>query len=119
VADRYVWGLAPLEAKGLVQLPYAPPGCEHVYMMFALKVRDAATKVALTAHLEENGVETRDLLPLVNQPVYAKYGDLRAGNPVSAGLVDTAFYVGCHQYISDEDADHVVSVVSDFFASRP
>ena len=71
---------------------------------------------SLTQLLEENGVETRDLLPMVNQPVYARYGDLRAENPVSAGLVDNGFYIGCHQYITDEDADRVVGLVRKFFA---
>lgn len=113
VATRYYRGL--FAYQDVIQLPYAPPGCQHVYMMYPLKVRTADEKVKLTQYLEEHGIETRDLLPLVNQPVYAKYGDLRAANPVSADLVDTAFYVGCHQHITDDDADHVVATIKSFF----
>lgn len=113
VAARYRAGLAGL--TDVLQLPAEPPGCEHVYMMFALVCRNRGAKAALTQHLEERGVETRDLLPLVNQPVYEKYGDLRAANPVAARLVECGFYVGCHQYITDADADHVVETVRSYF----
>jgi dTDP-4-amino-4,6-dideoxygalactose transaminase len=114
VAARYTQGLLGLD--GVIQVPTAAPGCEHVYMIYPLVCRRAGDKAKLTQLLEENGVETRDLLPMVNQPVYAKYGDLRAENPVSAGLVDNGFYVGCHQYITDEDADRVVGLIRKFFA---
>ncbi len=113
IATAYYQGL--VDMQDVLQLPYEPPGCEHVYMMFPLVVYDWKRKADLTQHLEENGVETRDLLPLVNQPVYDKYGDLRAANRVSSWLVDGAFYVGCHQYISDDDAAHVVSTIRKFF----
>lgn len=113
VATRYYRGL--FASQDVLQLPYVPAGCEHVYMMYPLKVRTASEKVKLTQYLEERGIETRDLLPLVNQPVYTKYGDLRAMYPVSADLVDTAFYVGCHQHITDDDADYVVDTIKAFF----
>lgn len=99
-----------------LQLPTAAPGCEHVYMIYPIVCRRPGDKAKLTQHLEENGIETRDLLPMVDQPVYAKYGDLRAANPVSAGLVDNGFYIGCHQYLTTEDVDHVVDTVRRFYA---
>lgn len=113
VAARYRAGLAGLEDR--LQLPAEPPGCEHVYMMFPLVCRRAADKAPLTQFLEERGVETRDLLPLINQPVYARFGDLRRACPAAAGLLDAAFYVGCHQYITDAAADHLVETVRAFF----
>lgn len=105
--------LYPLE--GVLQLPAELAGCEHVYMMYPMVCKRPGDKPRLTQYLEERGVETRDLLPLVNQPVYARYGDLRAANPVSAWLVDNAFYVGCHQYLTRDDLDHVVATVTEFF----
>lgn len=120
VAARYTAGLRTLADLGWVGLPYAPPGAEHVFMMYPIRVA-APAKADLTAYLEENGVETRDLLPLVNQPVYRGLGGpagLAADNPASAALIDGAFYVGCHQGITDEDADHVVATVRKFFERR-
>lgn len=114
VAARYTAGLRHL--AGRLHLPHAPAGREHAFMMYPLRTRTRKEKEALTLHLEENGVETRDLLPLVNQPCYAHLGDVRQGNPVASNLVDLAFYVGCHQYLTDDDADHVVGLISDFYA---
>lgn len=113
VAARYRSGLDGL--RDVLQLPHEPPGCEHVYMMFALVCRRPGDKPRLTRYLEEHGIETRDLLPLVNQPVYERFGDLRAANPVSSHLVDNGFYVGCHQNITAEDADRVVAVIREYF----
>lgn len=116
IAWRYNLGLADLEPR--IQLPLRPAGIEHVFMIYPLVVESAEVKIALTAYLEERGIETRDLLPIVNQPVYEPYGDLRKENPVSSMLVDRGFYVGCHQYLSDEDADYVIDVIHQFYKSR-
>lgn len=114
VASGYYAGLG--EFSDVLQLPAVPIGIEHVYMMFPVVCKRQGDKVLLTQHLEEHGVETRDLLPMVNQPVYEKYGDLRAKCPVSANLVDNGFYIGCHQYIDEQDVAHVVDTVRAFFS---
>lgn len=112
-AGFYSTKLYPLE--DVLQLPAELNGCEHVYMMYPIVCKRPGDKVRLTQYLEERGIETRDLLPLVNQPVYTRYGDLRAENPVSAWLVDNAFYIGCHQYLVREDLQHVVDTIHAFF----
>lgn len=119
IAARYDAGLADLADH--VQLPRVRPGCEHVYMFYPVVVTDPGVeRLDLVIHLEERGVETRYLLPLVNQPVYrARYGDLDAELPVAARLNATAFYVGCHPAMTDDDVDHVISAFHDFFGSRP
>lgn len=113
VAARYSAGLSGLQ--DVLQLPHSPEGLEHVYMLYPLVCRRPEDKGPLTQHLEENGVETRDLLPMVNQPVYKRFGDLAAQNPVSEALTRTGFYVGCHQYITETHADHLVDVVHAYF----
>lgn len=117
VAAAYTAGLRDLDA--VLQLPKVAAGCEHVYMMYPLVCRRPGDKPRLTQYFEERGIETRDLLPLVNQPVYARYGDLRAANPVSAGLVDNGFYVGCHQYLTGDDVAHVLDTIHAFFREHP
>lgn len=112
-AGFYSAQLYPLE--DVLQLPAELNGCEHVYMMYPIVCRRPGDKVKLTQYLEEHGIETRDLLPLVNQPVYTRYGDLRTENPVSAWLVDNAFYIGCHQYLVRADLQHVVDTIRAFF----
>ena len=116
IAARYTQGLQGLSDR--LQLPTAaPPNTEHVYMIYPIRVLDK-DKTELVNFLESKGIETRDLLPLINQPVYQKLlGNhvMEAGNEVSRELLNTAFYVGCHQFISDEDADHVVGAFYEFY----
>ena len=115
IAARYEEGLISLHQQLLT--PIVRKGCEHVYMMYPLMCR-GDDKTELTQYLEEHGIETRDLLPLVDQPVYKKYGDLAKANPVSATLVTNAFYIGCHQYITDDDIDHVVTTIKNFYSRK-
>jgi dTDP-4-amino-4,6-dideoxygalactose transaminase len=111
LAGRLTAGLAGLQDA--LQLPAARPGAEHGYMMYPLTlVDDRVPRGRLIEHLETHGVETRYLLPLINQPIYrATFGNLDAEYPVAARLNERAFYVGCHPEMTDEDADHVVAAL--------
>jgi CDP-6-deoxy-D-xylo-4-hexulose-3-dehydrase len=111
IAARLTAGLSGLQDA--LQLPAARPGSEHGYMMYPLTlVDDRISRAAVIEHLENHGVETRYLLPLINQPIYrSTFGNLDAEYPVAARLNERAFYVGCHPDMSDEDADHIVAVL--------
>ena len=111
LAGRLTAGLAGIQDA--LQLPAARPGAEHGYMMYPLTlVDDRVARGPLIEHLETRGVETRYLLPLINQPIYrATFGDLDAQYPIAARLNERAFYVGCHPDMTDEDADHVVAAL--------
>jgi perosamine synthetase len=116
VVQRLTEGLRDLEPY--LQLPQPRPNAEHAFMFFPLVVRDASiSRDRLVDHLERNGVETRHLLPLINQPVYRRlFGDLDASYPIAARLNETAFYVGCQPELSNSDVDYVVSRFHSFFA---
>ena len=80
-----------------LQTPAIRPDCEHSFMMYPLVLRQEA-KRDLVNFLEDNGVETRDMLPLTNQPVYRKRsGWNEADYPVARHINTSGFYVGCHQ----------------------
>ena len=68
-------------------------------MLFPIVLREG-NKRGLINFLEENGIETRDLLPLLNQPIYRSiFGDLEPQYPVAEWLNRCGFYIGCHQHI--------------------
>lgn len=114
IARRYTEELSDL--AGRLQLPVSRPGCEHVFMFYPLVVKDPAARRALVTVLEQSGIETRYLLPLINQPVYRRlYGNLDAEYPVAARLNETAFYIGCHPEMTSRDVDHVIRTLRDFF----
>lgn len=112
-ASEYMANLKDL--SHVLQLPYVPPDREHVFMLFPLVVRDEP-KRSLVNFLEEAKIETRDLLPLIRQPVYREiFGDLQASFPVAQWLDERGFYIGCHQYLSAADREYIVRRIHEYF----
>jgi perosamine synthetase len=116
IASRLTEGLRDFE--DVLQLPRARPDSEHGFMFYPLVVRDPGlSRDALVDHLETHGIETRQLLPLINQPVYRRlFGDLDADYPVAAGLNANAFYVGCQPELGDDDVDYVLAAFRSYLA---
>lgn len=87
--------------------PYIAPENEHSFMMYPVVLEGKARgrKAELTAHLNKLGIETRDMLPLLNQPVF-KYLNWR-DYPVSADLIENGFYVGIHQGLLISDITYL------------
>ncbi len=100
-----------------LQLPAIRPDTEHVFMFYPLVIKDPAiARADLIRHLEERGVETRYLLPLINQPIYRKlFGDLDERYPAAAHLNRNAFYIGCHVDVTDEDVSYIGRTFHEFF----
>lgn len=116
LAARLSAGLKEFEDR--LQLPYCPPGRDHTFMLYGLVLKNE-DKAPLVNFLEDRGVETRDMLPLLNQPVYKKlFGDLESKHPVAKHLNRSAFYIGCHQYMTEKDADYVIERFREYFRSR-
>ncbi len=116
LARYYIDRLADLDEH--IQLPTQPPDCDHVFMLFPIVLRQGH-KRGLINFLEENGIETRDLLPLLNQPVYQRlFGDLEPHYPVARWLNRCGFYIGCHQHIDDSSAEYVIDKFHEYFAGQ-
>ena len=118
IAARLTQGLSTLQSQ--LQLPTQRPGAERVYMFYPIVIRDPSVRRDdLILYLEKHGVETRYLLPLINQPAYRDlFGNLDAEYPVAARLNANAFYVGCHPQISDADVDRMIAVFHGYFGGR-
>ncbi len=114
-------GLKDLE--GMLHLPWKPRHSDHAYMMYPITVQPAFTdrlpKADFTMYLEERGIETRDILPLINQPFYVeRFGDLESVLPVARWVNHHGFYVGSHQELVREDLDHLIEGVRGFVRER-
>ena len=113
IAQMYLRGLSDLQEH--IQLPYVPKGYEHVFMLFGIVCKNGDKK-KLVDYLEDSGIETRDLLPLINQPIYRKiFGNIEEKYPVAKHLNNAAFYIGCHPYMSDADVRYVISKFHSFY----
>lgn len=108
-------GLEKFQSK--IQLPTIPQGSEHAFMMFPIVVLDKGIKRDdLTLFLEERGIETRHMLPLINQPIYQKlFGNLDDKYPVAKWINDNGFYVGCHQRLGKPELDYIIKTFGEFF----
>lgn len=101
-----------------LQVPTVRPGAEHSFMMYPLVLRDRK-KDELVNYLEQYGIETRDMLPLTNQPIYRDLlGTREEDFPVAKWINESGFYVGCHQDLSDADLDYIVEVFDRFWSAE-
>lgn len=97
-----------------LQLPTIWPGNESAWMMYPVVLEKGMSKESLMAYLLERGIECRDMLPLINQPAY-KMRVVARDYPVSEWLVESGFYIGCHQDLTSHDIDYVTTTFQEFF----
>jgi perosamine synthetase len=98
-----------------IQLPMCPDDRSHSYMLYGMTMKNQ-TKWEMVKYLENRNVETRDLLPLINQPIYKRmFGDLEREYPIAKKINESGFYIGCHSYLSDHEVEFIVESVSSFF----
>jgi len=100
-----------------LQLPHFDEAThEHAFMMFPIVIRKGSpfTKSDLVSHLEAWNVETRDMLPLINQPVYADLGIDVSAYPVADWVNNHGFYIGCHQGLKEQDLRYMGAVFGKF-----
>lgn len=111
-AGALIDGLAPFE--DLIQLPRCPGNVEHTYMMFPILIKRGSgiQREAFVRYLEERNIETRPMLPLLNQPVYkALFGDIEKEYPVAEYINKLGFYIGCHHGLTRADTDYELQVI--------
>lgn len=109
--------LSDLQEKELIKLPYQAAGNTHSYMMFPIMTINE-DKWDLVNYLEERGVETREMLPLINQPVYKKAWP-EWKYPVAQEINRCGFYVGCHPGLEDQDMLYIADCIKEYYSERP
>jgi dTDP-4-amino-4,6-dideoxygalactose transaminase len=96
-----------------LQLPKCPYNRSHSLMMYPIVLREG-NKWDLIKHLESNGIETREMLPLTNQPCYKGMFN-EDDYPVAKWINKQGFYIGCSQYLTDAHMDYVVETFREHF----
>jgi len=108
--------LKPLEAEGLLQLPYTPEDCAANYHMFYVLVKDGPTRDALMDHLHKQGIiAVFHYVPLHSSPMGRRLGgadrELPVTDSASARLVRLPFYYT----ITEAEQTEVVQQIATFF----
>ncbi len=108
------------EFSDRIQLPTILQGNEHSFMLFPIVIKDPKIlRHDLTLFLENSGIETRFMFPLLTQPIYIKlFGNLEDEYPVAKWINSNGFYIGCHQGLTQRDLDYIVSKFSEFFSTN-
>jgi dTDP-4-amino-4,6-dideoxygalactose transaminase len=119
IVGRFNDAFANLEEH--IQLPRPRPQSSHSYMFYPLAiVNPKLRRDDLITWLEDRSVETRYLLPLINQPIYRRlFGNLDDQYPVSMWLNKNAFYIGCHPDMTDDDVEYTIETMTEFFTDNP
>lgn len=65
------------------------------------------------AFLNERGIETRDIPPILGHPIYSWVST--SEHPVSFWLFKSGFYVGCHHDLGKEDIDYIGDRFMEYF----
>lgn len=85
-------------------------------MLYGIVLRDRP-KNELVHFLENLNIETREILPLINQPIYRQlFGDLDNEYPVASWINDSGFYIGCHSYMTDDEVDFIIRAFGEYFS---
>jgi len=111
IAYKFIQGLERLNVH--MQLPYIPNDRDHNFMMFPIVLKTMC-KENLIRFLEKNDIETRDMLPLLDQPAYKGMFNIE-DFPVSQWIKKYGFYIGCHQYITDNEVKYIIEKFYEFF----
>lgn len=107
--------LKPLEDR--LQLPQVRPDTQHAWMMYPLVCKQAGIRDRLTRYLERHGIETRRMLPLIQQPVYKGLWN-PADYPVALNIDANGFYTGIHQGLTADDLDYLADTITEFFSDH-
>ena len=82
----------------------------HSWMMFPIRppwIRTRQDKMHLMQYLYFKGIDTRECLPLTNQPyINWIYGNQR-NFPIADEWNQTGLYLPCHQYMTDGDMEYI------------
>ncbi len=110
------WALShALQGFNELQLKFPPPRLS-TWMMYPIVLAEESKidKYDLCLHLEKNGIETRDMMPITNQPCYE--GIVNEGHySVGKWINEKGLYIPCHPGMSEKDIEHIKNTFDSFF----
>jgi len=104
-----------------LQLPWWPKQADHVFMVYPIVIKESSpiTKEELTSFLEEHNVETREMVPLINQPYLIKlFGNLEKRFPVARHINNKGLYIASHHMLTKKERAYIIRVFKGFFRTR-
>ncbi len=112
-------GLADL--SNFIRVPKIRPHTEHTFMFYPLIINNTKIQRNKLVHfLEKNLIETRYLLPLLDQPVYRElFGEkIASAYPVAKYLTEHGFYIGCHPGLTKRELNYIIATFHESFEGK-
>jgi len=110
-ADRYRGLLAPLVAKGRVQLPVEPDGCHHIYNQFVIRVEDRdRAKAGLDAR--RVGTEIYYPVPFHLQECFKDLGYRRGQFPAAEDAARCTLALPIYGELTEDQQRYVVDSIA-------
>lgn len=95
----------------VLQLPVFSKDVSYLAYPAIIKKPDIISRKKLRIELEKNGIENRPLFGCIptQQPAFGYLKKQYEGKLPNAEYIGTnGFYIGCHQYLTQEDLDYIV-----------
>jgi perosamine synthetase len=104
------------DLSGFLQLPVIPKTFTHSFMMYPMVLTETVDRDKFLLHLEQRGIETRYLFPLLTQPIYQKlFPGLAEQYPIAQKLASHGFFIGMHQGLTLGDMDYISDIIHEYF----
>jgi dTDP-4-amino-4,6-dideoxygalactose transaminase len=107
---------AELAGLANVKTPVIPEGFLSSRAQYTLRLKNAAARDGLKAHLEANGVPTMIYfpIPMHKQKAFAGTRSEKASCPVTEKLCSTVLSIPMHPYMNEADRQKVVEHIKEF-----
>jgi dTDP-4-amino-4,6-dideoxygalactose transaminase len=92
------------------------PVVDYVTHSFMFLPAYADRRDELLVYLEENGIETRTMMPLISQPITRPFLDDRTYLPAAEYIGKKGILLPCHQYLEKKDLDNLIKKIRKFYA---
>ena len=113
---------ALIEFSDLLQLPKFDESVSYLAYPIVIKDQNKISRKKIRIELEKRGIETRPLFGCIptQQPAYSNFKKEYKGKlPNAEYLGENAFYIGCHQYLSQLDLDNIIAAFRNILGKWP
>ena len=109
------------EYQEILQLPLYSEEMSYLAYPLVINKPEVINRKELRKNLEGAGIETRPLFGCIptQQPAYGHLKEEYEGKLPQADYIGkNGFYIGCHQYLEEEDLEYIVEVFQDILRHR-
>ena len=105
----------------IFQLPVYSDDVSYLAYPIVIKKPGKISKKKIMQELESRGVEVRPIFGCIptQQPAYSHLKDEYAGKLPNADYIgENGFYIGCHQYLTDDNLEYIVQVFNEILTNN-